>query len=704
MAEQKKSIEISYKANISDLKKKLEQLPDITADEAKKMVSALDRQLKQAERAAKRSANASQKAARASAKAAKKGSMDFKKLASSATMVAGAFTAMGAGVLAFSQDLADLTNQLTDASAKTGIAVDTLAGLRLAAEGSGLSFENLEGGLIRFQSSMDNAAKGSKTIQDSFKTLGVEVKDMDGNLRDADSVFNEAIKSLGEMENTTERNAIAMRIFGRQGGAGLIQSGALDNLENMKKFAKEFGIAIDEDAIGAMGNFQRKMAEFDTVAQGTFQRVIKSITGSDEGITRGIELATNAIIFLGSQAEDSLNFVSANFQHLFMLIKAGSLAIEKDFDGAFLLIEESSKNVAEAAENFLNQYDRAAEKVKEINNLTEQQNEKQKEITSEIKKQADEEERRKKAAAAFAKAQKEFAKDQQKIRDESRELVNLLTDRITPEYTKQKNEIKALGIEIENQLGLLDVEKSSLEDIAKQRELTVKESQSLKSIQLQIGELEKAQFQNRKAEQKELDELFLETQKKKIDAIEEENKKRQDAFEAEKRHQAAIVGGIGDFFGALDELSASFQDGTKEGNIRAFEMQKQLSTANIIMKTAEAVMTAQLLPPPLNAIQTGVAVATGAAQIAKVQSAQPPSMHMGGVAPDETTARVLKGEAILSRSAVAQLGGEEGIRQIEQGNEQKNETVVIIQPFKHFGRFARELGYTQPKQTGVRGY
>ena len=155
MAEQKKSIEISYKANISDLKKKLEQLPDITADEAKKMVSALDRQLKQAERAAKRSANASQKAARASAKAAKKGSMDFKKLASSATMVAGAFTAMGAGVLAFSQDLADLTNQLTDASAKTGIAVDTLAGLRLAAEGSGLSFENLEGGLIRFQTSMD---------------------------------------------------------------------------------------------------------------------------------------------------------------------------------------------------------------------------------------------------------------------------------------------------------------------------------------------------------------------------------------------------------------------------------------------------------------------------------------------------------------------------------------------------------------------
>jgi len=116
-------------------------------------------------------------------------------------------------------------------------------------------------------------------------------------------------------------------------------------------------------------------------------------------------------------------------------------------------------------------------------------------------------------------------------------------------------------------------------------------------------------------------------------------------------------------------------------------------------------MSAQSLPFPINIIQSGVAAATGAAQLIKVQTTQPPSsMHMGGIAPDETTARVLKGEAILSRSAVQNLGGEQGIRQIEQGREQKNETVVIIQPFKHFGRFAKELGYSKPKQTGIGGY
>lgn len=73
MATEKKSIEISYKANIQQLKAQIQSIPGITDKEAKKMVAALDRQLKQAEKAAKQAA-----------KAAKKGSADFKKLGSDA--------------------------------------------------------------------------------------------------------------------------------------------------------------------------------------------------------------------------------------------------------------------------------------------------------------------------------------------------------------------------------------------------------------------------------------------------------------------------------------------------------------------------------------------------------------------------------------------------------------------------------------------
>ena len=73
MATEKKSIEISYKANISDLKAKLKSIPNITDQEAKKMVAALDRQLKQAEKAAKKSSEQNKKSAQAASRSATRG-------------------------------------------------------------------------------------------------------------------------------------------------------------------------------------------------------------------------------------------------------------------------------------------------------------------------------------------------------------------------------------------------------------------------------------------------------------------------------------------------------------------------------------------------------------------------------------------------------------------------------------------------------
>jgi len=77
---------------------------------------------------------------------------------------------------------------------------------------------------------------------------------------------------------------------------------------------------------------------------------------------------------------------------------------------------------------------------------------------------------------------------------------------------------------------------------------------------------------------------------------------------------------------------------------------------------------------------------------------------MGGVAPDETMARLQQGEGILSAQAVRRIGGEKGLDKIERGEGAEKETVVVIQPFKHFGRFAKEIGYKKPKQTGAGAY
>jgi hypothetical protein len=75
---------------------------------------------------------------------------------------------------------------------------------------------------------------------------------------------------------------------------------------------------------------------------------------------------------------------------------------------------------------------------------------------------------------------------------------------------------------------------------------------------------------------------------------------------------------------------------------------------------------------------------------------------MGGMlANDEMGARVLRGEAVLDRATVRRIGGEEGVKKLQQGNG-TGDNVMVIQPFRHFGRFAREIGFKPPRKTGIR--
>ena len=217
MADINKTVSIGLQVKTAQLEKALGKIPDITNKEMKAMVATLDKNLAKAEKRG--------------AKASKRIGAGMKQMGKAAGMAGAAIAAASVAVVGYDQKMADLTNQLVDASVKTGIQTETLAGLRLAAEGSGRSFEDLEGGLIRFQQSMLRATQTAGPQRKAFDMLGVSVADMDGNLRDADSIFRETLASLSAMEAGTERNAALMDLFGRSAGPALIQSGALDNLD-----------------------------------------------------------------------------------------------------------------------------------------------------------------------------------------------------------------------------------------------------------------------------------------------------------------------------------------------------------------------------------------------------------------------------------------------------------------------------------------
>lgn len=59
---------------------------------------------------------------------------------------------------------------------------------------------------------------------------------------------------------------------------------------------------------------------------------------------------------------------------------------------------------------------------------------------------------------------------------------------------------------------------------------------------------------------------------------------------------------------------------------------------------------------------------------------------MGGMTPDERTVVVKTGEAVLDSSTVNRIGGEPGVRALQNG-QGGSPQVIVMNPFKHFDRY-----------------
>jgi len=143
MAEVEKSISISYKADLKDLVAKLKQMPNVTDQEAKKMVAALDRQLKQAEKAAKKSAEASKKAAKEASKAAARGSQDFMDMADSARRAEERLERVGEASGDIDRGFSSIGLALRGVNPQLAEAADGLADAMAVTEGLTMSFSAL---------------------------------------------------------------------------------------------------------------------------------------------------------------------------------------------------------------------------------------------------------------------------------------------------------------------------------------------------------------------------------------------------------------------------------------------------------------------------------------------------------------------------------------------------------------------------------
>ena len=121
---------------------------------------------------------------------------------------------VSAGLGAVTYKAGAMADDLNTLSKQTGISTHELQMYAAMADLVDVPVETLAKSQSRLKKSMLGASEGGSQLK-YFEQLGISVTDANGNLRDSNDVFQETIKALGQMENETERDAIAMAIFGK---------------------------------------------------------------------------------------------------------------------------------------------------------------------------------------------------------------------------------------------------------------------------------------------------------------------------------------------------------------------------------------------------------------------------------------------------------------------------------------------------------
>ena len=151
-------------------------------------------------------------------------------------------------------DSAKFADEIMTMATTTGISAQSLQEYAYMSELVDTSVDTIAGSMKKLTKSMYSAGTGSKTASGNFAKLGVSIKDMNGNFRSNEDVFFDVLTALSGVADETERDAIAMDIFGRSAQElyPLMQQGK-EGIEALRIEAQQAGYVLSDEQLAKLG-------------------------------------------------------------------------------------------------------------------------------------------------------------------------------------------------------------------------------------------------------------------------------------------------------------------------------------------------------------------------------------------------------------------------------------------------------------------
>ena len=191
-------------------------------------------------------------------------------------MITGPILAVGAAFTAATIEAGNYADKILDLNQITGLSTDYLQELEHVAMVAGVSFEGLTGVIQRFTARLPSIESESSEASHAFKRLGVDLRNTQGEIRDMNDLFPELIGALQDVDNITERNALAQQIFGRSlNDLAPVLGMTADELERAKDASKEF--LRSEEELRAANEYRIAIGELGRAVQSLWRDLAQEL-------------------------------------------------------------------------------------------------------------------------------------------------------------------------------------------------------------------------------------------------------------------------------------------------------------------------------------------------------------------------------------------------------------------------------------------
>ena len=216
------------------------------------------------------------------------------------TAAAGALTAIGG----IAYKAAQTADDLSTLAQQTGFSTDELQKMKYAAELIDVPMETITGAAAKMTKQLGSNEK-------KFASLGVATRDVNGNFRSTSDIFYDTVTALSKIDNETERDIVAMDIFGKSANelAGVIDDGGAA-LKAFGKEAEDAGIILDSETVESLNNVNDEIAKLKAQAAGSLaQAGAKALEALQPVLEKVINGISKILEYIASLSPETMKII-----------------------------------------------------------------------------------------------------------------------------------------------------------------------------------------------------------------------------------------------------------------------------------------------------------------------------------------------------------------------------------------------------------